>query len=95
MKTKGHAIKARRFDLSNVVPCFRFQRPVAETRWLGAALARFSIGTASILFGRFLLTLAAMNSVDAILAVDLEPQSRAVGDWPQWRGLNRDGVVVG
>jgi len=78
-----------------IVPRFKIQKPFGSPRQSVAALARLVKGTVSCSVVRILLAFFVMNSVDALLAMEPEPQSRAAGDWRQWRGPNRDGVVVG
>ena len=50
---------------------------------------------ASRLVVRVLLAIAVTNSTDALPALEPSGQSGATSDWPQWRGPDRDGTVVG
>ena len=78
-----------------ILPCFKVQESVRGPRQSVAVFARLLLGAVSTLVVRFLLAIAVIHSVDALLAIEPVPQSRAANDWPQWRGPNRDGTVIG
>ena len=52
-------------------------------------------GAVSTSVVRLLLAIAVINSLTPLLATEPVPRSPAAGDWPHWRGPNRDGTVVG
>lgn len=74
-------------EVAGKMPMKKQSVAVFARLWLGISPTSTSLA--------FLLTIAVMNSADPVLAAQPSPQPGTVTDWPQWRGPNRDGVVVG
>ena len=86
---------ARVLPADCILPCFKVQEMAQGSRRSVAVFARLALGAVSTSVVRLLLAIAVINSLTPLLATEPVPRSPAAGDWPHWRGPNRDGTVVG